>query len=101
MSNDNSISPSAEHSGATNFSEPSGAPLPSDKAMRREVAQKFREVLASFKPSGTAQDQRARVFIEAEVERLEAEVERLEAEGIGQAILEQIAKMVRNKSYGA
>jgi hypothetical protein len=74
MCNDNSISPSAEHSRATNFSEPSGASLLSDQEMRREVAQKFREVLASFKPSGTAQDQRARVFIEAEIERLEAEV---------------------------
>ena len=73
MCNDNSISPSAEHSGATNFSEPSGASLPCIEQVRLDVADKFREVLASFDRLDTAQDQRARAFIEAEIERLESE----------------------------
>jgi len=66
MSNDNPILPSAIHSDLTNFI------APSDTAMRLEIAQKFRLILASFDRLDTAQDRRAQIFLEAEIERLEA-----------------------------
>jgi hypothetical protein len=72
MSNDNPNTPSAIHSDLTNFIAPSDAPLPSNKAMRLEIAQKFRLILASFDRLDTAQDRRAQDFLEAEIERLEA-----------------------------
>jgi len=40
--------------------------------MRLEIAQKFRLILASFDRLDTAQDRRAQIFLEAEIERLEA-----------------------------
>ena len=73
MSNDNPNTPSAIHSDSTNFTAPSDAPLLSDKAMRLEIAHKFRLILASFDRLDTAQDRRAQVFLEAEIERLENE----------------------------
>jgi len=71
MSNDNPILPSAEHSRVTNFTAPIDKPLPSNEAMRREIARKLRLVLATFDRLGTAQDRRARTFLTGEIKRLE------------------------------
>lgn len=87
MSNDNPILPSAEHSRLTNFT------APSDTAMRLEIAQKFRLILASFDRLDTAQDRRAQVF-------LEAEIERLENEALDPATLE-LLKQLKAKEAGA
>ena len=71
MCNDNSKSVPATPSDTNNFTAPLDTPLLSNRAMRHEIAQKFRLVLASFDRLGTAQDRSARAFLAGEIKRLE------------------------------